>query len=805
MYHNVIPDEIFLSTFTEKAAKQLNDGLRSLLGLVSNETGIPYDISKMSIGTVHSICQKILSDRRFSENAIRQTSPSLKDELSQYFFLYNRIWKDLIDEGGYKDAEDAGRSINLYFSGSDYYSRHFAVVNLISVFNRFSEELIKPSEVKTDSEDLKRILKMYQCYLDKLSEGRIKYVDFSLLQQKAYDYIAPYPGSINVFKHVIIDEYQDTNNIQEKIFFKLAEGSKNICVVGDDDQALYRFRGATVENLVEFGDRCEHYIQQRPKRIDLDINFRSRKTIVNFYTDFISKIDWKRENGKGFYRVNDKVITANSKDELPAVITSNHAKANIVYEEIAKFVKKLKQNGIVKDYNQIAFLFPYMQGSSRVGGFMNALEAEGIRVYAPRAGTFLEVDEAIAIFGLFLRVFGKPKYEKKNNSLGMRKFRDWMRNCEAVADEIIKNDKILEGYIEDKRTELATILADRDLFIKLLKRKKWELNDSFSKDMIRDFSSVSGISQKSKRNLSNHFFAKAIERRETEGHAYSIKYIVNRITSVDWSILDLFYQLNGFKHFREMYRLAENGEDEGPICNLALITEYLSRFMEERGTVITSSFLEDNKFINVFFASYIYAIFRRGESEYEDTDNIFPKGRISFLTIHQAKGLEFPVVVLGSVFKNNNREASVPEQLVRDILRKEGEPLDKISLFDNMRMFYVGLSRAKNLMVLPRFTHGSASSEPFTDILSEDKLPKIENFDINTIPVEELDDEELGKTYSYTGDYILYQKCPRNYMLFKKYGFVPSRSQTMMFGSLVHKTIEDLHRLLIHQRETEST
>ena len=254
-----------------------------------------------------------------------------------------------------------------------------------------------------------------------------------------------------------------------------------------------------------------------------------------------------------------------------------------------------------------------------------------------------------------------------------------------------------------------------------------------------------------------------------------------------------------------MYRLAEDGEDEGPICNLALITEYLSRFMEERGTVITSSFLEDNKFINVFFASYIYALFRRGESEYEDTDNIFPKGRISFLTIHQAKGLEFPVVVLGSVFKNNNREASVPEQLVRDILGKEGEPLDKISLFDNMRMFYVGLSRAKNLMVLPRFTHGSASSEPFTDILSEDKLPKIQNFDINTIPVEELNDEELGKTYSYTGDYILYQKCPRNYMLFKKYGFVPSRSQTMMFGSLVHKTIEDLHRLLIHQRETEST
>lgn len=88
---------------------------------------------------------------------------------------------------------------------------------------------------------------------------------------------------------------QDTNAIQEKIFFNLAKGNQNICVVGDDDQALYRFRGATVENLVEFEDRCLNAIGVKPKRIDLDINYRSRKNIVDTYTGFINLADWQKE------------------------------------------------------------------------------------------------------------------------------------------------------------------------------------------------------------------------------------------------------------------------------------------------------------------------------------------------------------------------------------------------------------------------------------------------------------------------------------------------------------------------------
>ena len=166
-----------------------------------------------------------------------------------------------------------------------------------------------------------------------------------------------YNHSGNVFKHIIIDEYQDTNSIQEKIFFQLARESQNIYVVGDDDQYLYRFRGAAVENLVRFEERCNLFLEKKPKRIDLSINYRSRKKIVDFYTDFITRTNWLNENKPGeYYRIHDKEITAYSTDDNPSVVTTRHAKADIVYHEVAQFIKQLKKNKVITDYNQVAFL-----------------------------------------------------------------------------------------------------------------------------------------------------------------------------------------------------------------------------------------------------------------------------------------------------------------------------------------------------------------------------------------------------------------------------------------------------------------
>ncbi|TGV31067.1 ATP-dependent helicase, partial [Mesorhizobium sp. M00.F.Ca.ET.186.01.1.1] len=88
----------------------------------------------------------------------------------------------------------------------------------------------------------------------------------------------------------------------------------------------------------------------------------------------------------------------------------------------------------------------------------------------------------------------------------------------------------------------------------------------------------------------------------------------------------------------------------------------------------------------------------------------------------------------------------------------------------------------------------------FKQLIEEKQYKTIPNLRVAELPTVSIKHEDIPKVYSYTGDYLLYLKCPRNYMAFKKYGFVPSRSQTMLFGNLVHKTIEDLHNKIISLR-----
>jgi len=838
VFYGVKPEKIFLSTFTEKAALQLKEGLRSLLGIASAYTNQPYDIAKMPLGTVHSICQKMLGDRSFSYRRARQRPPILLDELGQYFKIHNnRNWTDLCEAAGFEvpvkepDSDEpemsipeaANIQINGYFGktyggGIPKTSRHEAAILAIELFNRFSEESLDPKKCKTKDKTLAKLLIMYQAYLDMLSiNPKQKQVDFSLLQKAAFDQIEAYPNAASIYEHIIIDEYQDTNTIQEKIFFALAKKNKNICVVGDDDQALYRFRGATVENLVDFEKRCKKATGQAPRRIDLDINYRSRKKIVDAYTSFIQKTNWKKNTGKTYYRIHDKDIKPHSADKgISVVTTTPNPDKMAVNREVIKLVYDLKQSGNITDYNQCAFLFPAMKNNTRVNDFIQAFEdfnkemgiAETdneIKIYAPRAGRFLETDEAKAIWGLFMLILDRPHGHVDLN------YRNWIHSCEAFARNIVSEDTNLRQFIEDKKEQFSLVAKDYEILLKKAEENKLSLNDPFPSGKIQTFANIPELSPRARQNFRNKYFYKILIKREKDDNSFSTAYILNRASSVDWSVLDLFYQLCGFDYFRIMFDKAERrndkSPDEGPICNLGLITQYLSRFMEDHGTIITASFLKDNMFINTFYGSFTYALFRLGESEYENADDPFPKGRIPFLTIHQSKGLEFPVVVLGSPDKKKFN-ADKKEQIMRELLPdKEGEPLEKIPTFDAMRMFYVALSRAQNLLVLPRFGRGKQTPptsyweiSEFTAFFEENNFPAIPKLKIDSIPAVDEKKDDLAKSYSYTSDFIFYKKCPRQYMVMRKYGFVPSRSETMLFGSLIHQAIDDLHNLLLGER-----
>jgi DNA helicase-2/ATP-dependent DNA helicase PcrA len=107
-----------------------------------------------------------------------------------------------------------------------------------------------------------------------------------------------------------VDEFQDTNFVQEQLLTRLASATGNLCVVGDEDQCLYRFRGATVRNILEFPDRVPDC-----KTVDLTVNFRSHAKIVAAYDRWMASADWSNPAGRPFRF--DKTIRPDPASEHP--------------------------------------------------------------------------------------------------------------------------------------------------------------------------------------------------------------------------------------------------------------------------------------------------------------------------------------------------------------------------------------------------------------------------------------------------------------------------------------------------------
>lgn len=806
VFHDIKPDEILLTTFTEKAAHQLKEGLQYLLGLASNHTGKQYDLASMYIGTVHSSCNRLIGDRRFYPDRKRNKPVKTIDQLEQYFFIKRHsIWNRLLEIGKIDTIE-----VNAYFQKKTpkYPNKHKAIVDCIALFNRFSEERLNIEDAlnKTDEEDtLYSILKMYEEYRNILVEDdTVERCDLSLIQNKALEVIEDFEGASKIFKYIIVDEYQDTNSIQEQLYFALA-GNKNICVVGDDDQALYRFRGSTVENFVEFPDRVQKFLQVETKKIPLSINYRSRQKIVNFYSGFIEQEDWtKNGDENNQYRVHDKGIIAHSIDDGVSVISVE----DDWIDQTATFCKELIENKVVSDPNQIAFLFPSLTNAD-AQRTIQALREEGLNVYAPRAGRFLEGQEATELFGVFANVFGLPD-SSDFSGFEFNKYKAWIRQAENIGSDIIGSDSDLRKFIDNKRFQLETILKDYIILLRVTEKNGWALDDKFNLEkMRRKLAEANNLSDSARNAILSPYLARIVnERINDDGlQPFKLSQIINRATTLDWNLLDLFYQISGFSHFKNYFDMAQNEGNEAPICNLSKITEYLTRFMELYSSILSASFLNDEGFVRLFFSSYLYTIFRMGESEYENDDDPFPKGNIQVLTIHQSKGLEFPVVFMYPK-RREFKEADIKEVVIRNLKEVEGEPLEKIGRFDLMRIFYVGLSRAEKLLILPKLSpiksqKGRCIISYINNTLLDTSAQDMQSFDSNSIEISDVKDSALTKPYSYTADYLSYDRCPRQYMIFRKYGFIPSRSQTMFFGSLVHNTIEDLHEYLISKREKQ--
>lgn len=281
------PDEIILTTFTEKAAFELRDRVSQL----AKKLGYKNNLHQLRIGTIHGLCNEFIS--KFLNHTPLKKGYTILDELTQLFFIYENF------------DEIIPKINELFFN--KWKNKWKTIKTICTYFDKITEEIINLESLSSsNNEFLNLVSDSYRKYQNKLFEKNK--VDFSHLQKIFFDLLKDeelYPKIKQKIKYILVDEYQDTNYIQEQILLTLAKPENNICVVGDEDQALYRFRGATVRNILEFPKHFETC-----KQVKLITNYRSHKKIIERYNKFITSIEW---NGFRY----EKEIKPNPEDEYP--------------------------------------------------------------------------------------------------------------------------------------------------------------------------------------------------------------------------------------------------------------------------------------------------------------------------------------------------------------------------------------------------------------------------------------------------------------------------------------------------------
>ena len=429
----VKPEQILMATFTEKAAKEL-------ITRITNELAarnIYVNVNEMYIGTFHSLCLRIIKDNL--EFTSLKKNYRLLDTFDQKYLVFRNMHK-------FRNIAD----IELVMPKGGTWKWAEAICELA---NTLSEELVDVEAMLEDNETEIRVLaEIMEEYHYLLEEENL--IDFAKIQTECYRLLADNPDILSELqeqiKYLMIDEYQDTNYIQERIVFMLGSKHGNICVVGDDDQGLYRFRGATIRNILEFPHK---FPDGKCKIIPLVVNYRSNSDIVDFYNKWISTTDgakFKFDWGKFRY---DKHIVPHSKSTLnsPAVVKlSSQDDEDEWHDKILSFIRSLKRSGKLTDYNQIAFLFSSVK-KPQVVDLANYLEANGINVYSPRSDMFFKRKEIMLVIGCLMLMF--PKYI---DGLSKREYKylqptneSYYVSCIQTANEILvlPENKELKKFI----------------------------------------------------------------------------------------------------------------------------------------------------------------------------------------------------------------------------------------------------------------------------------------------------------------------------------------------------------------------
>lgn len=423
---HIRPWNILAITFTNKAAREMKDRIERLLGDTAKD---------MWIGTFHSVCVRILR--------------SCIDLLG-----YNR---DFV----IYDTADTKTVMKECLRELDIDEKSFPVRNVLSIISNAKNDLMDAAtfeNVYKSDYRMSIITKIYYRYQTKLRKNNA--VDFDDIILNTVKILSENPDVLSKyqdkFRYILVDEYQDTNNSQYLLINLLAQANRNLCVVGDDDQSIYKFRGANIGNILNFEDDYSDV-----QKITLDQNYRSTQNILDAANSVIS-------NNKG--RMGKSLWTSNGDGNRVYVYTGTNE-----YDEARYIARQIKKHFDEQgSFSDCAILYR-TNAQSRVIEEMLMRESvpykvlSGLRFYDRK-----EIKDIIAYLRVvynpnddvsLARIINEPK--RKIGNATLEKARNIAREKETSLYDVISH---ADDYPEFK-TAIKKLLSFSEIIQSLIKLK----------------------------------------------------------------------------------------------------------------------------------------------------------------------------------------------------------------------------------------------------------------------------------------------------------------------------------------------
>ena len=631
------PSSILATTFTRKAASQLKSRtvewgnmLKSILMENSKYSALKNWLKKLEFkrivtGTLDSIAEDILKN-----SDLGGPSPAIIEDLVSNALM---IKVGLMDHDRQRD-KDLQSFLNHIRGARTRLNVSMISQILLEIKDRVYHDRIDFEKFINDYEHpgAKIAYDAISDYMGNLKNRNL--LDFSMLEDEFLKKLQTDKlKSLKNIKIVLVDEYQDTNLLQETIYLKIAEtaikNNGSVIVVGDDDQSLYRFRGATVDLFTDFGDRLNGQLGITPLFVNLSKNYRSTEHIVDFCNEFI-QIDEEFQNA----RAAGKGSISPSLENPPnfPVLGMFRENINTLAVDLAEFIREISYGeGITLNYKNDSFKIKIEEGSPADIAFLCSSPLELDFKGNSRLPILLK-DELNKINPQI------PVFNPRGQSLGR------IFPIEILCGMLLECIDP-EGIIQDDLRRLPRNAVSR---FKIWRSKASTYVDNKETEQIHAFLDT-----------------------------WRSYFQINEQSKIEIPLVDLIYKIVKW--------IPEIRDDEG-LVYLEIIIKTITQtslFSDFKANIILTGRnrdIDQNSVAEALWNIFVPIALGAINLDLDILENL-PQNGINIMSIHQSKGLEFPIVIVdvGSDFKMNYANHAFK--------RFPGTPGKSCTLEDNMRKF----------------------------------------------------------------------------------------------------------------------